>query len=150
VRELVRKTAAQTLTQSELIDLAGQYAQKLIPGDVVYLLGDLGAGKTTFVRGVLQALGIKTLIKSPTYTLIESYLINNNYYHHLDLYRLGDPSEFEDLGVLDPQLNLNQRPVLFIEWPECGEGFVPPASYILEFSHHDSDPELRGFREVNS
>jgi tRNA threonylcarbamoyladenosine biosynthesis protein TsaE len=134
------------LTEQELINFASDYGKKLVPGDVIYLSGDLGAGKTTFVRAVLNSLGVSGSIKSPTYTLIESYFINHIYFHHLDLYRLKDPSELEYLGVAD-LLDKNKN-ILLIEWPEQGLGFLPAPSYSFKFLHHLSDPNLRVIQYV--
>ncbi len=133
------------LTERDLVNLASDFGRALRPGDIVYLLGDLGAGKTTFVRALLKSLGVIGLIKSPTYTLIENYCINNMNFSHLDLYRLNDPSELENIGISDLVLNKN---ILLIEWPHQGRGFVPDASYILELSHHPSDPNLRVLKHV--
>lgn len=133
------------LTESELVNLASDFGKKLIPGDIVYLLGDLGAGKTTFVRALLKSLGVSGLIKSPTYTLVENYFINNKIFSHLDLYRLKDPSELENIGISDLVSN---KHILLIEWPEQGRGFIPDPTYILELSHHSSDPNFRGFKYV--
>lgn len=133
------------VTESDLIKLAADFGKKLIPGDVVYLQGDLGSGKTTFVRALLKSLGVIGLIKSPTYTLIENYEIKNMNFSHLDLYRLKDPSELENLGVLDLVLNKN---ILLIEWPEQGQGFLPEPSYTFELSSHESDPGLRVFKKI--
>lgn len=90
---------------------------------VVYLTGDLGAGKTTLARGFLHALGIGESIRSPTYTLLETYEAAGLTIVHLDLYRLRDPDELEPLGLRDLA-----RPahVWLIEWPERGAGWLPP------------------------
>jgi len=82
---------------------------------VVALIGDLGAGKTTLVGGLLRALGHPGPARSPTYTLIEPYRLGSRDVNHCDLYRLRDPSELEDLGLRDL---LTPRSVLLIEWPE--------------------------------
>jgi tRNA threonylcarbamoyladenosine biosynthesis protein TsaE len=91
---------------------------------VVYLSGDLGAGKTTFARGFLRAIGITTPVRSPTYTLLETYEAVAFTVVHLDLYRLRDPDELEPLGLRDLA-----RPsyVWLIEWAERGAGWLPPA-----------------------
>ena len=98
---------------------------------VIYLRGDLGAGKTTLVRGYLRALGYKEAVKSPTYTLVEPYEINNFSIAHLDLYRVVDPVELEYIGIEDV---LRDVSLMFIEWPEKGEGYLPTANLIIELA----------------
>jgi tRNA threonylcarbamoyladenosine biosynthesis protein TsaE len=101
------------------------------PCRVVTLTGDLGAGKSTFARGVLRALGVQGPIKSPSYTLVESYELPGIHVLHLDLYRLRDPGELENLGLAD-----YHRPghLWLIEWPERGAGRLPPADLGFVFS----------------
>ncbi len=90
------------------------------PG-IVTLRGDLGTGKTTIVRGALEACGITTGVRSPTYTLVEQYELENFSIAHFDLYRLGDPDELEYLGYRD---YLTADTWCFIEWPEKAEGYL--------------------------
>lgn len=95
---------------------------------VVAIQGELGAGKTTLVGGVINALGIAGAARSPTYTLIEPYEAHGRYVYHLDLYRLADPQEVEALGVRDL---LMPDAVLLIEWPERGAGALPHADLAI-------------------
>lgn len=105
----------------------------LEPGSVVYLSGDLGAGKTTLVRGLLRARGYRGPVKSPTYTLLESYRLADLSLVHCDLYRIHDPGELEFLALQDADLDTG---VLLVEWPERGEPQLPPADYqlLLEYT----------------
>ena len=98
---------------------------------VVELRGELGSGKSTFARGALRALGVQGPIKSPSYTLLETYELPAITAIHLDLYRLRDPSELEHLGLAD-----YHRPgfLWLIEWPEQGAGRLPPADLQFRFS----------------
>lgn len=95
---------------------------------IVTLSGDLGAGKSTFARGVLRALGVKGAIKSPSYTLLETYALEAVNVVHLDLYRLKDPAELEYLGLADYHRNGH---LWLVEWPEHGGDRIPRAD--LEF-----------------
>jgi tRNA threonylcarbamoyladenosine biosynthesis protein TsaE len=101
------------------------------PCRVVFLRGELGSGKSTFARGVLRALGVQGPIKSPSYTLLETYELPTITAIHLDLYRLLDPEELEHLGLPD-----YHRPgfLWLVEWPERGAGRLPAPDLQLQFS----------------
>jgi tRNA threonylcarbamoyladenosine biosynthesis protein TsaE len=118
--------------ERDTFELAGKLVPLLfhaapVPLFVMYLEGDLGAGKTTFVRAVLRALGVSGTIRSPTFTLLETYEIGEQLAAHLDLYRLTAP-EVETLGVRDL---LAEGTVLFVEWPERGGKALPPPDIRL-------------------
>lgn len=102
---------------------------------VVTLEGELGAGKTTLVRGLLGGLGHSGRVRSPTYTLIEPYRLADRDVLHLDLYRLADPGELEYLGLEDL---LTPGSIALVEWPERGRGLLPPADIALELSYPPS------------
>src|SRR5690242_19053467 len=104
-----------TRNESETHDLAARLAALVSPGDVLLLRGDLGAGKTTFTRGLAQGLGIHLPVTSPTFTLIQEYRGGRVPLYHFDLYRLYGPQEVFDLGFFD---YLEQGGVVVVEWPE--------------------------------
>jgi tRNA threonylcarbamoyladenosine biosynthesis protein TsaE len=109
-------------------------AAALIPGCVIYLRGELGAGKTTLARALIQTLAPGTRVKSPTYALVEPYEIGALSLFHLDLYRLADPSE---LAVLDVRELPSRGVVVLIEWPERGGDALPRADLDIELTYTD-------------
>lgn len=113
-------------------DFGARLAAALAPGCVLYLSGELGAGKTTLVRGLLHALGHRGTVKSPTYTLVEPYQIGAWRLFHWDLYRLADPEELEFLGLRD---QIDGEAVLLIEWPERGRGELPAADLVATLDY---------------
>lgn len=98
------------------------------PSLMIFLEGDLGAGKTTFARGFLAGLGHQGRVPSPTYTLVEPYVLCGYRVYHIDLYRIRDPAELDDLGLADL---LAEGAVALIEWPDHGAGHVPQADIRL-------------------
>lgn len=110
--------------EAATLALGRALSQCLEPGLVVYLRGDLGAGKTTLVRGILRGLGYEGAVRSPTYTLVELYEVSRLDLHHFDFYRFHDPREWIDAGFRE---SFNGQSVSLIEWPEKAAGSVPPA-----------------------
>ena len=103
-------------------------APTLAGGMVVTLTGDLGAGKTTLVRGVLRALDITGPVKSPTYTLVEPYAVSSLYFYHFDFYRLGGPEEWNAAGFREYFRN---DAIALIEWPEKAGAALPAADLAI-------------------
>ncbi|WP_412480779.1 tRNA (adenosine(37)-N6)-threonylcarbamoyltransferase complex ATPase subunit type 1 TsaE [Azonexus sp. IMCC34839] len=104
----------------------------LQPGLVIYLDGDLGAGKTTLARALIRALGHTGPVKSPTYSLVEVYVFSSLYLYHFDFYRFESPEEFLDAGLGE---YFNDTAICLVEWPERAEGCVPPADLRLRLHH---------------
>lgn len=109
---------------------AQKLASALTAGLVIYLHGDLGAGKTTLVRALVRALGHTGRIKSPTYTLLEQYEAGGLHLRHFDLYRFQDEEEWEAAGFRD---EFDGRNVCLVEWPEKAQGSIPPADLEIMF-----------------
>ncbi len=109
--------------ESSTLALGAAIAPHVRPGLVVTLSGELGAGKTTLVRGLLRALGHAGRVKSPTYALVEVYEVLRLDFYHFDFYRFQDPREWIEAGFRDV---FNGRNVCLIEWPERASGLLPP------------------------
>ncbi len=118
---------------------ASSFAAQLQPGDVVYLQGPLGAGKTTFVQAVLASLGHPGSVKSPTYTLVESYDLPLASVYHFDLYRLQDPAELEFMGLRD---YLSGHAICLFEWPDKGRGYMPKATWQITLAYDGEKRQL--------
>jgi tRNA threonylcarbamoyladenosine biosynthesis protein TsaE len=117
-------------TEAATQQLGGLLAAVLQPGMVVHLDGDLGAGKTTLVRALLRAAGHVGPVKSPTYSLVEVYVISSLYWYHFDFYRFESPEEFHDAGLGD---YFNTDSVCLVEWPEKAAGCAPAPDLCFRF-----------------
>ncbi|ABS77308.1 tRNA (adenosine(37)-N6)-threonylcarbamoyltransferase complex ATPase subunit type 1 TsaE [Coxiella burnetii] len=117
-------------TEKAMLALGQRLADYCQAGEVIYLMGELGAGKTTFVRGLLRGFGYKGFVKSPSYTLIEVYSLETLEVVHVDLYRLSEANEYWDIGLTD---YLKKDSILLIEWPEKAEKLLPPPSVCIHF-----------------
>jgi|SRR5690625_1174506 len=119
------------LDEAALEQLGARLGEALEQG-LVTLSGPLGVGKTSFCRGLLRGRGHAGPVKSPTYTLVESYPLEGGTIHHFDLYRLADPEELEYMGLRD---YLTGDMLCLLEWPERAEGVLPPADISLSIKY---------------
>jgi tRNA threonylcarbamoyladenosine biosynthesis protein TsaE len=122
----------ETSSPEETEAIAARLARLLVAGDVVTISGDLGAGKTTFVRGAARALGVTRAVTSPTFTIAHRY-DGDPAVSHLDLYRLAQMQP-EEWGDLEPYF---ADSIAFVEWPEAGEGWLPAARVRVALAHVD-------------
>ena len=119
--------------------LGARLADAISEGCIIYLEGELGAGKTTLVRGLLRGMGHTGAVKSPTYTLLEPYEQTRLPCYHFDLYRVADPEELDYLGVRDL---LDREAVILVEWPDRGAGFLPASDLTIHIRYRGHGREL--------
>ena len=124
-----------TSTPEETEAVAAELAVRLVPGDVVTISGELGTGKTTFVRGACAALGVQERVTSPTYTIGHRYHGTTGEISHLDLYRFRGVSSAE-WGDLEPYF---ENAIAFVEWPEAGVGVLPTPRFAVRLAHAEGE-----------
>jgi tRNA threonylcarbamoyladenosine biosynthesis protein TsaE len=119
----------------ETLDIGFRFSKIIDKNLLIFLKGNLGAGKTTFVRGLIHGLGFQGRVKSPSYSLFEQYLLKFTV-NHFDLYRFKSSDEWIDAGFNE---FINGHDVNLIEWPEIAENVLPKADIILNFEHTEND-----------
>ncbi len=124
----------------DTLALGASLVSRFPEGGVIFLQGDLGSGKTTLVRGILNACGYDGAVKSPTYTLVEPYELTGRLIYHFDLYRLGDPEELEYVGGRD---YFHAKALCLVEWPEKAAGFLPRADLDIHLSYKGAGREAK-------
>ena len=136
----IMQTSRKYLPDTNATMCAGAaLAPGLNSGMIVTLSGELGAGKTTLVRGLLHGLGWTGPVKSPTYTLVEHYLISSLYLYHFDFYRFDKPAEWEDAGFAE---YFRPDALCVIEWPEHVRGMLPPVDVALSLQYQGDGRQL--------
>jgi tRNA threonylcarbamoyladenosine biosynthesis protein TsaE len=126
-------------------EIAGTLAERLTVGDVVTVSGELGTGKTTFVRGACRTLGVDTPVTSPTFTIGHRYRGRSADVSHLDLFRFRGVSAAE-WGDLEPYFD---DAVVFVEWPEAGVGVLPPPRFAVRIEHRGGDARIVTIRDAD-
>ena len=128
------------LTETDLIEEGETLGRSLPPGAVLLFAGDLGSGKTTFIKAIARGLGVQRPATSPTYALVHRYHGRRGPVFHVDCYRLESP---EEAHGLDWEGMVRDGDAILVEWPERAEGWLPPATARYRL-HHLDDPERRG------
>jgi len=126
--------------EASLLSFGEKLAHAVIAPAVIFMNGPLGAGKTTLARGFLHGLGYTAHVKSPTYTLVESYPIKKMTIFHFDLYRVHDPHELDFMGIQD---YFNDQAICLIEWPEKGTGVLPAPDLCFDIEMHKAGRKIK-------
>lgn len=121
-------------TEADTEHLGRTLAETIDTGIVIYLVGELGAGKTRLAQAVIHGLGYAGHVKSPTYTMVETYPNNTGVIYHFDLYRLMDPMELEYMGIQD---YFDSDNIILIEWPDKGGNMIQSADIVVNLSYAD-------------
>lgn len=139
-REPSGELSAHLADEAATLELGAKLAAILQPGLKIYLSGDLGAGKTTLVRGLLRELGYQGRVKSPTYTLVELYSFSRLDLYHFDFYRFDDPREWEEAGFREA---FGGNGVCLVEWPEKAAGQLPLPDLRIHLDHANAGRDVR-------
>lgn len=133
--------------EAATLALGARIASAVGPGLSIHLCGELGAGKTTFARGLIRALGYEGKVKSPTYSLVELYTVSRLHLYHFDFYRFNDPKAWQDSGFRE---HFNEASVCLVEWPErAGAGLPwPDLRITLAPASSGRDVKLEAFSEA--
>jgi len=132
--------AVEVADEGRMQALGAAFQRACADGGRFYLEGELGAGKTTFVRGFVQGAGHDGAVRSPTFTLVESYRVGGRDLHHFDLFRLGDPEELEFMGIRD---YFSPASVCLVEWPGRGAGVLPPPDIRLTIAYRPAGRRIQ-------
>ena len=130
----------QTSDESQTVEAGSVFSKKLLGKNVkrsivVFLEGNLGAGKTTFTKGLMKGLGYNELVKSPTYNLVEIHETDKLKVFHFDLYRINDPHELTEIGI--GEYLEEENSICIFEWPENAQSLLPQPDYTIEIKHSD-------------
>ena len=139
-RQTAGEAVAHLADEAATLALGQRLGLALRPGLKVYLQGDLGAGKTTLVRGALRALGYRGRVKSPTFTLVEVYCVSSLYFYHFDFYRFKNPQEWRDAGFRE---EFGGPGVCLVEWPEKAAGLLPAPDLTITLEHDGNGRRAR-------
>ena len=125
--------------EAAMLKFGQKLSKEFLKGSTILLKGNLGTGKTTLVKGILQGLGHKGSVKSPTYTLVEPYHLQGMDVYHFDLYRLGDPEELEYIGGRD---YFHDNALCLIEWPDKAAGYLPQETMVITLHYQKEGREI--------